>query len=113
MPGFLLHVGDTVQCTHAGPATLTTGNTRVLVNGTPALTATDLSTVAGCPFTLPNGKPQPCVTIRWVAATRVFVNGQPAVVQVTGPGQGTCQSPEQLPQGPPTISAVQTRANGM
>lgn len=113
MPGFLLHVGDAVQCTHAAPATLTTANTRVLVSGTPALTASDLSTVAGCPFTLPGPKPSPCVTIRWLPASRVFVNGQPAVVQVTGPGQGICQSPEQLPQGPPTISAVQNRAFGM
>lgn len=113
MPGFLLHIGDTTQCTHMAPATLTTGNTRVLINGTPAITASDLSTVAGCPFTLPNGKPQPCVTIRWVPATRVFINGQPAVVQVTGSGQGICQSPEQLPQGPPMIGAIQPRLSGM
>jgi uncharacterized Zn-binding protein involved in type VI secretion len=115
MPGFLLHVSATVQCIHVGPATLTSGNTRVLVNGTPALTMADVATVTGCPFTLPNGKPQPCVTIRWLpaAASRVFINGQPAVLRVSGPGPGICQSAEQIPQGTPIVSAIQTRVSGM
>lgn len=113
MPGFLLHVGATVQCMHAAPATAVTGNVRVFVNGTPAVTAADVFTVTGCPFTIPVPKPQPCVTIRWAPAGRVFINGQPAVVQVPGPGQGICQSAEQIPQGMPIVSAIQTRVFGM
>jgi hypothetical protein len=113
MPGFLLTVGSGVQCTHAAAATAQTGNTRVIVGSGPAVTASDVHTVAGCPFTVPGPKPQPCVTITWVPATRVFVNGQPAVVQVTGPGQGICKSAEQIPQGPPVIAAVQTRVTGV
>lgn len=115
MPGFLLHAGATVQCTHAAPATIISSNTRVLVNGMPAVTVADLTTVAGCPFTLPTvpPKPQPCVTVRWVPATKVLINGTPAVVQVPGPGQGICQSVEQIPQGPPIIGAIQTRVAGM
>jgi hypothetical protein len=112
VPGFLLTVGSTVQCTHAAPATGQTGNTRVLTATGPALTAADLHTVTGCPFTIPGPKPQPCVTIRWSPATRVFINGQPAVVQVPGSGQGVCQSVEQIPQGPPVVAAVQTRVFG-
>jgi len=84
-----------------------------IVGSGPAVTASDVHTVAGCPFTVPGPKPQPCVTITWVPATRVFVNGQPAVVQVTGPGQGICKSAEQIPQGPPVIAAVQTRVTGV
>lgn len=113
MPGFLLTVGSTVQCTHAAPATAQTSNTRVIVGGTPAVTSADMHTVAGCPFQVPGPKPQPCVTITWFPATRVFVNGQPAVVQVTGPGQGMCKSAEQIPQGPPVIGAVQPRVMGV
>jgi hypothetical protein len=115
MPGFLLHVGATVQCMHAAPATGTTTNTRVFINGQPAVTMTDVFTVAGCPFTIPGPKPQPCVTIRWLpaAAGRVFINGQPAVVRVQGPGPGICQSAEQIPQGLPIVSAIQTRVFGM
>lgn len=113
MPGFLLTVGSGVQCTHGAPATAQSANTRVVVGTGPGVTSADLHTVAGCPFTVPGPKPQPCVTIRWIPATRVFINGQPAVVQVPGTGQGICQSVEQLPQGPPVISAVQTRVMGV
>jgi hypothetical protein len=112
MPGFLLHVGASVQCFHAAPATASTTNVRVFVGGTPAVTATNVCTVAGCPFAV-GPKPQPCVTIRWMPATRVFVNGQPAVVQIPGPAQGICQSAEQIPQGLPIVSAIQTRVIGM
>lgn len=113
MPKFLLHIGATVQCQHAAPAMGTTSNTRVFVNGMPAATSTDVFTTAGCPFTV-GQKYQPCATIRWfpAAAGRVFINGQPAVVRVTGPGPGTCQSSEQIPQGLPTVSAIQTRVTG-
>ncbi len=113
MPGFLLAVGSTVQCTHTAPATAVTTNARVLVGGTPAITSSDTHTVTGCPFTVPGPKPQPCVTITWMPATRVFVGGKPAVVGVTGPGQGVCKSAEQAPLGPPTITAVQTRVMGV
>ena len=115
MPGFLLHVGATVQCFHAAPATAQTSNVRVFVGPTPAVTVADMFAVVGCLFTIPlvPPKPQPCVTIRWMPATRVFINGQPAVVQVTGPGQGICQSVEQIPQGLPVVGALQTRVFGM
>jgi hypothetical protein len=113
MPGFMLAVASAVQCTHAAPATAQTGNTRVIVGGSPAVTASDLHTVAGCPFTIPGPTPQPCTTIRWVPATRVFINGQPAVVQMVGSGQGVCQSAAQVPQGPPVITAIQSRVTGV
>jgi hypothetical protein len=39
-----------------------------------------------------------------------LINGQPAmVVAAPGTGPGLCQSAEQIPQGPPIVSAVQTR----
>lgn len=113
MPGYLLTVASTVQCTHQAPATVTPSNTRVLADGSPVVTSADMHTVAGCPFTVPGPKPQPCVTITWVAATRVFVGGTPSVVQVTGPGQGTCNSAEQIKQGPPVIGAIQPRVAGV
>ena len=112
MAGFMLHVGATTQCFHAAPATAMTSNVRVFVSGAPAVTAADVFTVAGCPFTIPVPKPQPCVTIRWAPATRVFINGQPAVVQMPGSGQGICQSAEQIPQGPPNVVVTQVRARG-
>ena len=116
MPGVLLHVGAVVQCTHMAPATNAPVQTRVLLSGQPAATVASLFTVAGCPFTIPGPKPQPCVTVKWLMpAARVLIMGQPALLQ-TPPGPGTgaalCLSPEQIPQGPPMVSAMQIRVMG-
>ena len=110
MPGFLLHVGATVLCMHAGQAQPTVPNPRVMVGGQPVATLADTYLVAGCAFTVPPTKPQPCVKIQWlVPAARVLVGGQPAILQTS---TGLCQSPEQIPQGPPNVVATQVRAKG-
>src|SRR5437764_2154673 len=105
MPGFVLHLGATVMCAHAGQAQPTAPNPRVLVSGQPAVTQSALYVVAGCPFVPPGGN-GPCVTAQWVvAATRVFAAGQPVLLQTS---QATC-----VPTGtPPVILATQTRING-
>ena len=115
MPGFLLHVGAVVTCPHQGPATTPPTQPRVLVSGQPVATSANAYLVAGCIFTLPGPKPSPCVRVQWSAlATRVFLNGAPAlVVPGPGPAPGLCLSPEQAPQGPPMVSAVQTRVFGV
>jgi hypothetical protein len=111
MPGFLLHVAAACQCTHAAPATIVPTQPRVLVSGQPVATMTAQIMVAGCAFTIPGPKPQPCVTIKWLMpSTRVLVMGQPAMLLPSpGVGPGICQSPEQIPQGPPVVGAVQPR----
>ena len=114
MPGLLLHVGATVQCPHQVPAMTAPAQPRVLASGQPVATTANVFTVAGCPFTLPGPKPSPCVTVRWtMPAARVLVNGQPALLApVSGPGAGLCLSPEQVPQGPPMVGAIQSRVVG-
>jgi hypothetical protein len=80
---------------------------RVMVNGMPAAVLTDQGLVAGCVFTVPPAKPQPCVTTRWIAgATRVVANGVPLLIN---PCVAICQSAEQIPGGPPIITGSQTR----
>src|SRR5258708_24539956 len=61
MPGFLLHLGATVMCAHAGQAQPVVSNPRVTVNGMPTVTLADSFVVAGCPFVPPAGN-GPCVT---------------------------------------------------
>ncbi len=114
MPGLLLHVNAVAQCTHAGPATIAPAQPRVLVSGQPIATQGSVIAVAGCAFTLPNGKPQPCVTVKWLMpSTRFLVGGQPALLQpAPGPGPGLCQSAEQIPQGPPMVNTMQARVIG-
>ena len=112
MPGFLIHRGAIITCPHPGGVVNANpmGPPRVLVNGVqPVLTTKDLHTVAGCPFQIPFGvgtKPQPCVTVRLEPATRVLVNGSPAVILTPA---AMCFSAEQAPQGPPNSSPIQKR----
>jgi hypothetical protein len=103
MPGFILHVGATVMCSHGGSAQPSAPNPRVLVSGQPVATMAAPYVVAGCPFNV-GGAPSPCVTAQWVtAATRVLANGQPLVLIDS---QAIC-----APNGTPLIvAATQTRA---
>jgi uncharacterized Zn-binding protein involved in type VI secretion len=110
MPGFLLHVGAAAICPHGGQVTIIPASPRVLVSGQPVATLADTTLVAGCAFTVPGPKPQPCLTVRWLAgAARVLVGGQPALL-ATSPG--LCLSAEQIPAGPPTVVASQVRVRG-
>ena len=83
---------------------------RVTVSQQPVVTVADQFLVAGCPFTVPPGKPQPCVRVQWlVPAARVLVGGQPAILSGS---VGICQSPDQIPNGPPNVVVSQVRASG-
>jgi len=89
---------------------IVSSNTRVLVSGQPVATAADMGVIAGCAFNV-SSKPQPCVTVKWLApAARVLVNGSPALLL---PGPHLCQSAEQIPAGPPVITTCQVRVVGM
>ena len=99
MPGFLLHVGATVLCSHGGQAQPTVPNPRVLVSGQPTVTMTAPYVVAGCALPPPPAANGPCVTAQWlVGTTRVLSNGQPLLVQSS---QAIC-----APTGTPLIIAV-------
>src|SRR6476646_9342433 len=81
MPGFVVHLGATVMCSHAGQAQPTAPNPRVLVSGQPIVTLSTPYVVAGCPFVTPGGN-GPCVTAQWImGATRVLAGGAPVLVQ--------------------------------
>ena len=107
MPGFLLHAGATVMCSHAGQAQPTAPNPRVMVSGQPIVMQPMPYVVAGCPFTTPAGVPMPCVTGQWItAATRVTSNGMPVLLMDS---QSVC-----APNGTPMIITVtQTRVSGI
>lgn len=107
MPGFLLHLGATVLCAHAGQATPTAVNPRVLVSGQPIVTLTAPYIVAGCPLPPPPAANGPCVTAQFVSsATRVIASGQPVLLLDS---QAIC-----APTGTPLLPVVtQTRVVGM
>jgi len=81
MPGFLVHVGATVLCSHAGQAQPTAPNPRVMVSGQPTVTMPAPWLIAGCTLPPPPGANGPCVTAQFVtAATRVTSNAQPLLL---------------------------------
>jgi hypothetical protein len=101
MAGFLLHQGATVLCSHAGQATPSAPNLRVLVSNQPTVLLSAPWIIAGCPL-VPPPLP-PCVSAQWILGTlRVTSLGQPLVVQ-----SGTAIS---IPNGTPLLPiAMQTR----
>ena len=103
MPGFMVHVGATVLCSHAGQAQPTVPNPRVTVNGQPTVAVTGPYAVAGCTLPPPPSGNGPCVTAQWVTgSTRVTSNGQPLVLLDS---QAIC-----VPSGTPLmIPVTQTR----
>ena len=106
MPGFLLHTGATVLCSHGGQATPVVSNPRVTVGGQPVVTLPGTYTVAGCALPPPPTATGPCVTGQWIsAATRVRAGGQPLLL---ADSQSVC-----APSGTPLIVvATQVRVRG-
>jgi hypothetical protein len=105
MPGYLLHVGATVLCAHAGQAQPTAPFPRVTVGGQPVVTQAAPYAVAGCTFVPPAAGP--CVTAQWVTgALRVKAGGLPVLLQDS---QSIC-----TPTGTPlTVVMSQFRVKGM
>jgi hypothetical protein len=107
MPGFLIHVGASVLCSHGGQAQATAPNPRVTVSGQPTVTMPAPWLVAGCALPPPTAANGPCVSAQFVtAATRVTSNGQPLLLFDS---QAIC-----APTGTPLlIVASQTRVTAM
>lgn len=75
MPGFLLHQGATVLCTHGGQAQPLAPNPRVRVGGLPVVTQST-------PYAVVCASSPACVSAQWVsAATRVYAGGAPLLLQ--------------------------------
>jgi len=107
MPGFLVHVGAQVTCSHAGQAKPTAPNPRVTVSGQPTVLITAPYLISGCTFPTPPTANGPCVSAQWLSGTtRVLSSGQPLVVLSS---QATC-----VPTGTPLLILVtQIRASAI
>lgn len=109
MPDFLIRIQDTIQCPHAAPMTIVPQNAKVLVEGLPLATSSDTFTIAGCPFTVPTGVPQPCVTATFLPAIKVLVDNKPAVLKSA---VALCEAAGKIPQGPPSVVVTQLKVMG-
>lgn len=106
MPGFLLHLGATVLCSHAGQATPVVTNPRVSVSSQPIVTQASQHLIAGCTLPPPPTANGPCVTAQWItAALRVRASGVPVLLQDS---QSIC-----VPTGTPlNVVVTQVRVKG-
>lgn len=104
MPGFVVHLGATVFCSHAGQAQALAPSPRVRVSGQPVTVQTTPYAVVGCGLT-GSGAP-PCATAQFVtAALRVRAGGVPLLLQDS---QSVC-----TPTGTPLqIVVTQVRVRG-
>lgn len=107
MPGFIVHVGATVLCSHGGQANPSVPFPRVLVSGQPVVTIAAPYLVAGCSMPPPSAGNGPCITGQWLSgSTRVLAGGQPLVLQSSS---SVC-----APTGTPLIIAMtQLRASAL
>jgi hypothetical protein len=111
MPGYILTTSSQIKCMHGGSVILSTANTKLNVDNSPALLESDVHSIAGCPFTLPGPKPSPCIKVEWtLGAAMCKNNGTKVLVQSS---IGKCSSPEGAPQGIAIVSQTQTKTMAM
>jgi len=88
MPGYLLHMGATVLCFHAGQAQPAFSDPRVKIAGQQIVTQPTVHTVSGCILPPPPNGNGPCATAQWItAATRIKAGGSPVLL---GDSQAIC-----------------------
>jgi hypothetical protein len=86
MPGFLLHAGATVLCSHGGYAQAVVAYPHITVAGQAVVTLPVPWLIAGC--AVPSAAGGPCISAQFVtAATRVTSCGQPLLLSDS---QATC-----------------------
>jgi hypothetical protein len=107
MPGFILHLGATVLCSHGGQAEPIEVQPRVAVSMQPVATIAAPYMVIGCALPPPLAGNGPCLTAQWLTgSTRVFAEGLPLLLLDS---QALC-----VPTGTPLIvAAAQTRVTAM
>lgn len=109
MGAHILDVNATLQCPHGGQGTVISTNTRVKVGGALAVLATDMVTIAGCPF-VAGTVAMPCLTVQWlVPANRDRVSSTPVLLETS---VGLCLNATQAPQGTLIVNGVQAQVSG-
>ena len=106
----LLNTSSTMMCPHGGSVSAVTSNTVAKAGGDFIVRLGDTYTIAGCPFTLPNGTPHPCVRVQWMTSALMCkaANDSP----LTKDSQSLCQAADSAPQGAVQISNTQMQVTG-
>jgi hypothetical protein len=106
MPNFILTKSSVIMCPHGGTVThIPLTNQRGTVNGELLLFPNDRSTVAGCPFSMPQGA-SPCFRVVWTNPSKNFMMQGKSVL--TSASIGLVQTAGNTPQGTAVIASFQT-----
>jgi len=107
MPGYLLHVGATVNCSHTpGIAQPMSSVSRVKVSSQPIVTQDIQYSVAGCGLST-TSSPSFCTTAKWLTgATRVKALNNPVLLK-----DSQSLSPQTM--SPLKVMQTQTRVKGI
>ncbi len=92
----ILTIDNQIQCPHGGQAILTTTNSALLVQGSPALLESDIHEIVGCPFFL-GLVYSPCVLIEWMDGAELLSVDDAGVLLETS--TGLCSNAAGAPQG--------------
>ncbi|MFN9630917.1 MAG: hypothetical protein ACK59A_11920 [Cyanobacteriota bacterium] len=93
-------------CPHAIPVTISASGSKLQISGSPVALQGDQGSIAGCPFTTPEPKPQPCVTAEFAKAASKVSSGGTPVLLVNPSDQ--CKA-GQIPNGPVVWTTPQTK----
>lgn len=110
MSGNTLTTASTLTCPHGGSVSIVSSNTKATVSGSAIALSTDTFTISGCSFQIPATPPipSPCVLVQWVVPdVQTSVNSTPTLSQGS---TGLCLAATQVPQGPVSITAGQSKA---
>lgn len=106
MAADILTTASTIMCPHGGQVLLTTSNTKVLANRSPALIESDIHAVTGCSFTV-GQKYSPCIKVEWsFGSIKDSISGTNVL---TKNSIGKCYSSEGALQGLATIVNTQMK----
>jgi hypothetical protein len=109
MPG-LLTTASVMMCPHGGTVQASPTSASVQIGGAPALTASDVFVIAGCPFIIAL-VPSPCISVQWVQpAAQSSIAGNPTLTEAS---VGLCLAATQAPQGPVMITTTQPNVSGL
>ncbi len=107
MSAAILTEGTVIVCPHGIPAKVTAGGSKLKVFGTTAAVEGDSASVAGCPFTVPGPKPQPCVKAEMTrTATKVKTGGKAVLLKNEA---DMCKTGDEITNGPANCAVPQPK----
>jgi hypothetical protein len=109
--GRLLNTSSTLMCPHGGSVSISTANSVAKADGACIVRGNDTFSISGCPFTLPNGSPHPCVRVQWLVTAMMHKAANELCL--TADSTGLCLAGDSVPQGPVQISNTQAKVEGL